>query len=87
MTLPEKEAEVRMDARLFGESPSRIVLSAAPERVARIQELAAAAGAPICVLGTVGGETLEIAAEGTTLISRPVAEMERTWRGALEALL
>ena len=87
ITLPEREADLRPDARLFGESPSRIVLSATPENAARIQELAAAAGAPVYVLGTVGGETLEITAEGASLISRPVAEMEHTWRTALRDLL
>jgi phosphoribosylformylglycinamidine synthase II len=85
VTLPE--SAVRLDAQLFGESPSRIVISARPEHAARIQELAAQAGAPVSVLGTVGGRTLRIAAGGKRQVSLPVEEMERIWRGALPALL
>jgi phosphoribosylformylglycinamidine synthase II len=85
VTLPE--SAVRLDAQLFGESPSRIVISARPEHAARIQELAAQAGAPVSVLGTVGGKTLRIAAGGKRQVSLPVEEMERIWRGALPALL
>jgi len=87
VTLPKSEAGLRPDARLFGESPSRIVLSASTENAGRIQEMAKGAGVPAVVLGTVGGETLEIAAEGKALISRPVAGMERRWRNALRELL
>jgi phosphoribosylformylglycinamidine synthase II len=85
VTLPE--SAVRLDAQLFGESPSRIVISARPEHAARIQELAAQVGAPVSVLGTVGGKTLRIAAGGKRQVSLPVEEMERIWRGALPALL
>jgi phosphoribosylformylglycinamidine synthase len=87
VTLPEKDSGVRMDARLFGESASRIVLSATPENAARIQELAQRIGAPVCVLGSVGGDRLEITADDKLQVSRPVTEMERTWRGALQALI
>jgi phosphoribosylformylglycinamidine synthase len=72
VTLPE--SAVRLDAQLFGESPSRIVISARPEHAARIQELAAQAGAPVSVLGTVGGKTLRITANGTRQVSLPVED-------------
>jgi phosphoribosylformylglycinamidine synthase II len=85
VTLPE--SAVRLDAQLFGESPSRIVISARPEDAARIQELAAQAGAPVSVLGTVGGKTLRVTAGGKRQIALPVEEIERIWRGALPALL
>jgi phosphoribosylformylglycinamidine synthase II len=85
VTLPE--SAVRLDAQLFGESPSRIVISARPEHAARIQELAAQAGAPVSVLGTVGGKTLRVTAGGKRQIALPVEEIERIWRGALPALL
>ncbi len=87
VTLPEGEAGLRPDARLFGESPSRIVLSASAENAARIEAMAKEAGAPVAVLGTVGGDALTIGAEGAEWISRPVMEMEQTWRGALRGLL
>jgi phosphoribosylformylglycinamidine synthase len=53
---------------LFGESPSRVVVSARPEHVTGILELADAVGLPIEVLGTVGGRRLviELAGGGAT---------------------
>ena len=87
VTLPEKDSGVRMDARLFGESASRIVLSARPENAARIQELAQRMAAPCHGLGAVGGERLEITADGKVQASLAVTEMEQTWRGALQALI
>jgi hypothetical protein len=35
----------------------------------------------------VGGDRLEITADDKLQVSRPVTEMERTWRGALQALI
>ncbi|HXI46155.1 MAG TPA: AIR synthase related protein, partial [Candidatus Acidoferrales bacterium] len=49
---------------LFGESPSRLVLSARPADVAALTDLATAAGLPIEVLGPIGGERLVIELHG-----------------------
>jgi len=53
---------------LFGESPSRLVLSAPPVAVAELIAIAGTAGLPIEQLGTVGGERLviELAGAGAT---------------------
>jgi phosphoribosylformylglycinamidine synthase subunit PurL len=45
---------------LFGESPSRIVLSARPSDVARLLELGARRAVPIVEIGSVGGQRLLI---------------------------
>jgi phosphoribosylformylglycinamidine synthase len=45
---------------LFGESPSRIVLTARPTDVTRLVELAELGAVPIAEIGTVGGERLLI---------------------------
>ncbi len=87
VTLPEAEAGLRVDARLFGESASRIVLSARPEHVEAIQAVAEEEGAPAAVLGEVGGDALTVAAEGRTLFAVPVVEMEAIWRNALPAIM
>jgi phosphoribosylformylglycinamidine synthase len=50
---------------LFGESPSRIVLSAAATDISELAGLAEAAGLPVELLGTVGGEHLVIELAGT----------------------
>jgi phosphoribosylformylglycinamidine synthase len=87
VALPDTPGGVRLDARLFGESPSRIVISARPENVARIKEMAAKAGAPLHVLGEVGGEALTIEVDGRRQVSEKVAEMARIWREAIPALM
>jgi phosphoribosylformylglycinamidine synthase len=87
VSLPESESGVRMDARLFGESPSRIVMSATTANAERIRELATREGVPAQVLGAVGGDGLKIGAGGMTQIALGVSEMERIWRGAIAAIM
>ncbi len=55
----------RRDAVLFGESQSRVVVSARPHDRIRILQLAEEARVPIAVIGTVGGDRLvaEVAAD------------------------
>ncbi len=77
----------RLDGALFGESPSRIVLSATPENAARIQKLAAAQGVPVHVLGKVGGDALVIEAQGTLQLSESLSGMEAIWRDAIPKLM
>jgi phosphoribosylformylglycinamidine synthase len=53
---------------LFGESPSRLVLSASPRHVAALELLARQHGLPVETIGTVGGDRLvvELAGAGAT---------------------
>ncbi len=87
VTLPAGESKVRMDARLFGESASRIVISATSENAARIEAVAAKLGAPAQRLGTVGGDALSVHADGSELLMLGVGEMEGVWRSALRELV
>ena len=87
VTLPGEEDGLRLEARLFGESASRIVLSARPEEAEHIRDLASQEGVPAFVLGKVGGDGLTIAAAGEEALSLPVSEMEGIWRGAIRALM
>lgn len=81
----------RLDAVLFGESQSRIVLSLKPEQLPRIQELGRAAGVTVSHLGTVGGERLLIADNRNSffqpLIDLSVAEVESAFRNAIGLLM
>jgi phosphoribosylformylglycinamidine synthase len=72
-------------AHLFGETPSRIVVSAPVASVARIEEIARECGAPVARIGTVGGESLRIAIAGEPVVDRTVASLERAWRSPLAA--
>ena len=68
---------------LFGECPSRVVLSVPPARVAEVEARADAAGIGAAVLGEAGGDRL-IAG---TILDIGLAEAVAAWRGALPAAL
>jgi phosphoribosylformylglycinamidine synthase II len=80
-------SDVRLDARLFGESPSRIILSVGRENADRVKDMASRAKVPIAVLGEVGGDQLVIEADGGRQIATKVAEMEKIWREAIPLLM
>ena len=73
----------RKDFVLFGEEPSRILVSLPHGRLSRLLELARAAGAPVVTLGAVGGDRLEI--QGA--LSVPVAELAAAWRDGIPRVL
>ncbi|HEX8503044.1 MAG TPA: phosphoribosylformylglycinamidine synthase subunit PurL [Pyrinomonadaceae bacterium] len=68
---------------LFGETPSRVVVSFEEAQRTRLERIAAQAGAPLKVIGRVGGQSLRIKAEGREHVSQPVTELEALWRGSL----
>jgi phosphoribosylformylglycinamidine synthase len=70
-------------ALLFGESPSRIVITTKRESVERVKEIAQQAGAACAVIGEVGGSDLQIAVDGQALINSSVAELETAWHDVL----
>jgi phosphoribosylformylglycinamidine synthase len=72
-------------ATLFGESASRVVVSADPAKVPELLERAKAAGVPAAVVGRVGGERIRLAVNGTVALDEPLGESERRWSGAIEA--
>jgi phosphoribosylformylglycinamidine synthase subunit PurL len=74
-------------ALLFGESPSRIILSVKPRHIERVKEIARQSGADCSVIGVVGGDQLSMNCEGETLIEIPVESLEELWRGALPRYL
>ncbi len=79
-----RRAAVNRAAALFGESSSRVVISAAPENVSVVLARAASAGVPAAVVGRVGGTAIRIAVGGTDAIDVPVDECERAWSTAIE---
>jgi phosphoribosylformylglycinamidine synthase len=74
-------------AELFGETPSRVVVSFEEAQRTRLERIAAQAGAPLKVIGRVGGARLRIKTGGEERVSQPVAELEALWRGSLGARL
>jgi len=75
------------EAVLYGESPSRIVISFSPEKLERVKERAAAADCPFAVIGKAEGDLLTIAIDGTNVVSERVADLEDAWKNSLEKRL
>ncbi len=76
------DAELSAEALLYGETPSRIVISFAPENDARVRELVGAC--PMTELGRVTGDTLNITDNGKPLVSSMVCDLESAWRDSLK---
>jgi len=70
-------------AALYGEAPSRIVVSLAPDRWDALVTLATERGLPLTRLGVVGGDRLRFA----DALDADVAELRAVWRGGLAAAL
>lgn len=77
------DADFRTDALLFGETPSRVIVSLKREQVEKFAALANQQGVPTTVLGMVEGETLDILANDD-FISLPVGLIEKIWRRSIE---
>jgi phosphoribosylformylglycinamidine synthase len=78
--------DVRPEARLVGETPSRVVASIPPERFARLASLAAEAGVPLARVGIVGGDRLRVDGPGIAL-DLPVGSLREAWRTAFARMM
>ncbi len=74
---------LRKDALLFGESQSRILLSAKQKNVKKILQLAKKNKAPVCVIGKVEGKSLVI----NDLIDISADDLYMNWSTAIESHL
>ncbi|MGH9900814.1 MAG: AIR synthase-related protein, partial [Pyrinomonadaceae bacterium] len=70
-------------AHLFGETPSRIVVSFNESSLERVREIAAEEGCPFTVVGRTGGDGLIIKVDGEEVVTILVGELERAWRNSL----
>jgi len=77
-----KGGNLSVEALLFGESPSRIVISFAPEHLDKIRE--SVGDCPFKVIGKVSGDRLRIQINDNETILAPVAELEGAWKTSLE---
>lgn len=72
-------------AVLFGETPSRILISFHPDNLERIRTIAG--DDPFEVIGTVTGPDLNITIDNEVVVSSPVSELENAWSKALGSQL
>ena len=73
------------EALLFGETPSRIVISFAPANLEKVREVIA--DCPFQTIGNVNGERLTITVDGSQIISSPIVEFESAWNSSLQNTL
>ncbi|MEP6786891.1 MAG: phosphoribosylformylglycinamidine synthase subunit PurL [Acidobacteriota bacterium] len=70
---------------LFGESPSRIVISFSPENFEKVRSVAG--DCPFVVIGEVGGDDLNLSLNSETMILSQISELEDAWQDALSSRL
>ena len=79
----ELESALLAAVTLFGESPSRIIVSVNSTNLAELERIAGQNDTPFTVIGRVTGSALNVWANGNELIALEVSELETAWRTAL----
>jgi phosphoribosylformylglycinamidine synthase len=70
---------------LFGESPSRIIITFEAEKLDEVTALSDKC--PFVILGKVGGDELNISVDGKVEIAESVIKLEKAWSSTLEGAL
>jgi len=81
------DENIRKDAVLFGEAPSRIAVSVGKDNLAALETIAKKHSIPYKVLGNVGGDKLTIQCRQVTAIDLPLTTLSNTWRNAIPSRL
>jgi phosphoribosylformylglycinamidine synthase len=80
-TLP---ATARRDEALFGEGPSRVVVSVESGRVREFEALMAESAIPWRWIGTTGGDRLRLQVGADTVVDAGLDRIEHAWRNGFE---
>jgi len=80
----ETDDTFSVNATLFGESASRIVISVSSHHLDHVMEQAAEAGVTAREIGRIGGEHIRLSVNGQVAIDTPVASAEIAWATAIE---
>ncbi|HMS43814.1 MAG TPA: AIR synthase-related protein, partial [Pyrinomonadaceae bacterium] len=70
---------------LFGETPSRIIVSFASEHTEKVKEIVG--DLPFEIIGVVAGENLKIDINDSSVIETQINELETVWKTSLERKL
>jgi len=81
------ETSLSTTAALFAESPSRIIVSLPESALEEVSALAKKTGAPLQVIGRVGGDRLRISHKGNGVINASVSELQDIWVNGLSKKL
>jgi phosphoribosylformylglycinamidine synthase II len=83
----EVPSTFRVDATLFGESASRVIVSVRPDHEARFQQLARELGVSAAVIGETGGARITLKVDGIAAVDAPVHEAETRWSTTIETMM
>jgi len=78
-------AEISPESLLFGETPSRIIVTFSAENLEKFKEIVG--DCPFEIIGKVSGEKLSFKINGDEKISASVSELETVWKTSLEKQL
>ena len=71
--------DVRLTVALFGESASRVIVSASPANTHDVLARACDAGIAAAVIGQTGGDRLRLSVDDAPVIDAALSEIERIW--------
>ncbi len=74
---------LRKDALLFGESQSRIIISAKPDYAGAVSDIMSSHGVPCRTIGRVGGGSLIIRIGDEEAVNQSVSRLKGIWREAI----
>jgi phosphoribosylformylglycinamidine synthase len=84
--VPQPDApDYAVNATLFGESASRIVVSVPSRHLDAVMAASKAAEITVREIGRVGGGAIRLSVNGEVAIETPVADAERAWATAIES--
>ncbi len=75
--------DIRLDALLFGEGQSRIVLTCNKQNLQKILDLAKKRKIKISIIGTTGGKWMVISHRNKKIINIPVKEAFKAWKQSI----
>ncbi len=77
------DKDARLDEVLFGEAPSRIVVTVTKGSLPKLEEIAKRHSVPLSNLGTVGGDRLVVKKENREILALPLQKLSDAWRQAI----
>ena len=78
-----KNKDIRKDEILFGEAPSRIVVSLNKDKLSALEKILKKHSVPYQILGNVTGDRLVVRYKEKTIINLPLVTLGDTWRKAI----
>jgi len=82
-----KKTDLSNEALLFGESPSRIIISFAAANIEKVRTVVEANDCPFEIIGKVGSADLKITINESAIISASIIELENVWAHSLATQL